>query len=153
VAANDDHLMVYDSEMSSSVKRTKVTKVEQTQEPAAELEQTQAKKTKIIPVLKPITETITFKDADEFNEYYSLHREEMDVLGTCKLNKMYLVPEFKITRLKGVLSLKLLTPSKVNHTIKLNDQEARITELERKIIRLRDFIVDQFDSNAEQELD
>lgn len=47
-----------------------------------------------------------FKTVDEFNLYYTKHKEEMDSLTTHKLNKMYLINGYRITKIKGVLSLK-----------------------------------------------
>jgi hypothetical protein len=114
-----------------------------------ESEQNQSESKKI-QILKPITETITFKNENQFSEYYTLHKEELDKLNTNKLNKMFLVPEFKITKVKGVLSLKSLTPSKVNHTVKLNDQDIRITELETKINQIIAFLDSQFDSQVDE---
>jgi F0F1-type ATP synthase gamma subunit len=99
----------------------------------------------VLPVLKPITETIVFKNEREFNEYYNLHKDVIDQLNTNKLNKMFLIPEFRITKIKGVLSLKLLTPSRVNHSVKLSDQETRITELEAKINQIIEVLSEQFD--------
>jgi hypothetical protein len=112
-------------------------------------EQNQSESKKI-QILKPITETITFKNENQFSEYYTQHKEELDKLNTNKLNKMFLVPEFKITKVKVVLSLKSLTPSKVNHTVKLNDQDIRITELETKINQIITFLDSQFDSQVDE---
>jgi F0F1-type ATP synthase gamma subunit len=86
-----------------------------------------------------------FKNEREFNEYYNLHKDVIDQLNTNKLNKMFLIPEFRITKIKGVLSLKLLTPSRVNHSVKLSDQETRISELETKINQIIEVLSEQFD--------
>jgi hypothetical protein len=122
-------------------------KVESKQDSDHQFEPNQIKS---VQILKPITETITFKNENQFSEYYTLHKEELDKINTNKLNKMFLVPEFKITKVKGVLSLKSLTPSKVNHTVKLNDQDIRITELETKINQIIEVLSEQFDLPIDQ---
>lgn len=143
--------------MSKSSRQSKATKVNQEQSSPTEVDQVQSSTPQIVPVLKPITNTTTFENDQQFNEYYTSHKDEMDKLNTTKLNKMFLVPEYKITRVKGVLSLKLLTPSKVNHTVKLNDQETRISEitcrlerLDRKINSIMLFLDAEFDSLVDE---
>jgi hypothetical protein len=136
--------------MSKPTRQSKATKVNPMQNSSEDVDQVQNSPPQIVPVLKPITDTITFDNDQQFNEYYTNHKDEMDKLNTTKLNKMFLVPEYKITRVKGVLSLKLLTPSKVNHTVKLNDQETRIDQLERKINSIMGFLDSQFDSLVDE---
>ena len=47
--------------------------------------------------------TITMKNfdsLDEFNQYYSLHKDEIDNMTTKRLNKLYHIKDYKITRRK-----------------------------------------------------
>ena len=47
--------------------------------------------------------TITMKNfdsLDEFNQYYSLHKDEIDSMTTKRLNKIYHIKDYKITRRK-----------------------------------------------------
>ena len=60
-----------------------------------------------IKVIEPISKhTKEFDTVDEFNLYYNKNKEEMDKLTTHKLNKLYLIKGYRITRIKNVLSLK-----------------------------------------------
>ena len=62
------------------------------------------KKGKIPLITKP---TVTqFRDVDDFNNYYQDNREEFETTTTHMLNKKYKIPGFKITKIKGVVSLK-----------------------------------------------
>jgi hypothetical protein len=133
-------------------RQSKSTKNESKQDVPNDIHQISNVPKQTVPVLKPITETITFKNNKEFDEYYTSHKEEIDKLNKNKLNKMFLIPEYKITKIQGILSLKLLTPSKINHTVKLNDQEVRIDELERKIIKILEFLDIHFDHEPDYNL-
>ncbi len=60
-----------------------------------------------VKIIEPIRKYIKeFNSTEEFNDYYSMHKEEMDNLTTHKLNKMYHVVGYRITKIKGVLMLK-----------------------------------------------
>ena len=59
---------------------------------------------KIIEKFSPdITE---FENKEEFIEYLQSNKEDMDKLTTQKLNKMYHIKGYKITKLKGEICLK-----------------------------------------------
>ena len=51
-------------------------------------------------------EVITFDSKEEFSGYLADHEEEMNKLTTRKLNKAYKITGYRITKLKGVISLK-----------------------------------------------
>lgn len=75
-----------------------------------------------VNIIEPIKNFIKeFNTIDEFNAFYSLHKDEMDALTTHKLNKMYSVKGYRITKIKGVLMLKRWDTSK-------NDEEEKIKE-------------------------
>ena len=60
-----------------------------------------------LKVIEPIKNYIKeFKTIDEFNLWYSKNKEEVDALTTHKLNKMYKIDGYRITKIKGVLMLK-----------------------------------------------
>jgi hypothetical protein len=57
----------------------------------------------IEPINNPLQE---FKTVDEFNLFYQKNKETMDGTTTHKLNRMYKIDGYKITKIKKVLSLK-----------------------------------------------
>ena len=60
-----------------------------------------------IKVIEPIKHYLKeFKTVDEFNLWYSKNKDEVDALTTHKLNKMYHIDGYRITKIKGVLMLK-----------------------------------------------
>jgi hypothetical protein len=67
-----------------------------------------------VKVIEPPTCCKQFSNIDEFNAYYAKSKEEMDACTTQKLNKMYTVPGYHITRVKNHpgLSLKKWTGSR-----------------------------------------
>ena len=60
-----------------------------------------------VKVIGPIKEYLkTFNGPDEFNIWYAKNKDEVDKITTHKLNKMYHIDGFRITKIKGVLCLK-----------------------------------------------
>lgn len=60
-----------------------------------------------IHILQPIMNYIKeFPTPEEFNIYYNKHKEEIDNTTTHKLNKLYHIDGYRITKIKGVLMLK-----------------------------------------------
>ena len=60
-----------------------------------------------VKIIEPIRNYLKeFNSTDEFNAFYSMHKDEMDALTTHKLNKMYHVNGYRITKIKGELMLK-----------------------------------------------
>ena len=60
-----------------------------------------------IKILQPITNYIKeFDSPDEFNLFYNKHKEEIDNTTTHKLNKLYHIKGYRITKIKDVLMLK-----------------------------------------------
>ena len=61
-----------------------------------------------LKVIEPIKNYIKeFNSPVEFNLWYAKHKEEVDSLTTHKLNKMYLINGYRITKIKGELMLKV----------------------------------------------
>ena len=59
---------------------------------------------KVIEKFSP-TKTV-FDNKEDFAAYLNEHREELDKYSTCKLNKMFTIPDYWITKIKGEISLK-----------------------------------------------
>jgi hypothetical protein len=57
----------------------------------------------IEPIEKPLK---SFSTVDEFNLFYSKNKEAIDKETTHKLNRQYYIEGYRITKIKGVLSLK-----------------------------------------------
>ena len=60
-----------------------------------------------LKIIEPIKNHLKeFKTVDEFNLYYSKHKEDIDSMTTHKLNKLYHIDGYRITKIKGKLCLK-----------------------------------------------
>ena len=60
-----------------------------------------------LKILEPIKKYLKeFNTPDEFNLWYSKHKNEVDNETTHKLNKMYHINGYRITKIKGILMLK-----------------------------------------------
>ena len=60
-----------------------------------------------IKILEPIKNYLKeFNSVEEFNNFYSLNKDELDKLTTHKLNKMYHIKGYRIKKIKNELMLK-----------------------------------------------
>ena len=60
-----------------------------------------------LKIIEPIRDYLkVFSSADEFNIWYTKNKDEVDLLTTNNLNKMYKIQGYRITKIKGVLMLK-----------------------------------------------
>ena len=60
-----------------------------------------------LKVIEPIQIDVkTFQDKNEFEMFYNSHKNEFENCTTTKLNRMYKIPGYRITRQKEVLCLK-----------------------------------------------
>ena len=60
-----------------------------------------------LKIIEPIRDYLkVFNSPDEFNIWYTKNKEEVDTLTTHKLNKMYKINGYRITKIKNVLILK-----------------------------------------------
>ena len=93
-----------------------------------------------INIIAPITTAIKeFHTPEEFNVYYQLHKDELDATTTHKLNKMYKIEGYRITKIKNVLMLKRMNEKKSTRDESASDEGredeiAEIKETLRKII-------------------
>ncbi len=105
------------------------------QSPSALAMQTQ--KRAFIPVLRPIEEVTTFESVDDFTNYYQQHKEELDALSTCKLNKMFKIivddEPLKITKIKGELTLRTIPKSRITALMRIEELEEQQNEIIEKI--------------------
>lgn len=90
-----------------------------------------------IQVIEPIrSPKQTFQTTDAFNLYYARNKTEMDALTTYRLNKLYRVDGYIITRIKGQLSLKRMDPKHRRYFSNRDESEAMHTmreELDKDI--------------------
>lgn len=76
---------------------------------------------KSIKIIEPIKKCIkTFNTTDEFNLWYMKNKNEIDSLTTHKLNKLYHINGYRITKIKGELKLKKL-PDKIINKYSIED--------------------------------
>ena len=60
-----------------------------------------------LKIIEPIRDYLkVFNSPDEFNIWYTKNKDEVDTLTTHKLNKMYKINGYRITKIKNVLMLK-----------------------------------------------
>ncbi len=60
-----------------------------------------------LKIIEPIRKySKEFNTPDEFNLWYSKHKREVDSMTTHKLNKLYHINGYRITKIKGTLMLK-----------------------------------------------
>ena len=57
-------------------------------------------------------DVMEFENKEEFAEYLDKHREELDKETTQKLNKMFSIKGYRITKIKGEISLRADSKSK-----------------------------------------
>ena len=90
-----------------------------------------------LKVIEPIkTYLKEFDSPDEFNLFYAKNKSNIDSQTTHKLNKMYHIKGYRITKIKNVLMLKKwdeMQPSKET----IND---KIEELNNEISSMKDAI-------------
>lgn len=92
-----------------------------------------------VKVIGPIKEYLkTFNTPDEFNLWYAKNKDEIDQITTHKLNKMYHIDGYRITKIKGVLCLKkdVKKPVESDHS-----ESDRIDELNNEIEQIKSDIM------------
>lgn len=90
-----------------------------------------------VKIIEPISKyTKEFDTVDEFNLYYNKHKNDMDSLTTHKLNKMYYIKGYHITKIKNVLMLKKI---KEENSI-IEQKNIEISELKQEIKQIKETI-------------
>ena len=93
-----------------------------------------------LKVIEPIKNYLKeFKTVDEFNLYYSKNKDEIDSMTTHKLNKMYHIDGYRITKIKGKLCLKKWEKKESKHEEEehLEFYEQEINYLKNEIEKLK----------------
>ena len=94
-----------------------------------------------LKVIEPIKNYLKeFKTVDEFNLWYSKNKEEVDKLTTHKLNKMYKIDGYRITKIKGVLMLKKWVEKDEKEIGKASPRTESIEELRNEINEIRNTV-------------
>lgn len=84
-----------------------------------------------LKIIEPITKySKEFNTPDEFNLWYSKHKNEVDSQTTHRLNKLYHVKGYRITKIKGILMLKKWTEEQKESS---NNIEEEIQEMKNAI--------------------
>ena len=87
-----------------------------------------------LKIIEPIKNHLKeFKTVDEFNLYYSKNKDEIDSMSTHKLNKMYFIIGYRITKIKGKLCLK-------KYVEKENDESCELNKMKKEIELLKSTI-------------
>ena len=92
-----------------------------------------------IKIIEPIKEySKVFNSPDEFNLWYTKNKDAIDSLTTHKLNKLYKIEGYRITKIKNVLMLKKdsqTTNTRTTPTIEqLKDEITKIKDTINQII-------------------
>ena len=113
---------------------------------------------KFVKIIEPIRSYYkTFKTIDEFNNWYLKNKSEVDEYTTHKLNKMYNVEGYRITRIKGSLCLKKVIPKHNNETSETCDKQSmheQIISMKNEIQSLKKSIkeiIDYLNNNVNVE--
>ena len=96
-----------------------------------------------LKVIEPIKNYIKeFNSPVEFNLWYAKHKDEVDSLTTHKLNKMYHIDGYRITKIKGELMLKKDPKLKEKEKLEATNDEIHeeINELREEINKIRDAV-------------
>ena len=94
-----------------------------------------------LKVIEPIKNYIKeFNSPVEFNLWYAKHKDEVDALTTHKLNKMYHIDGYRITKIKGELMLKAERKIKDKDKEEGDEENIRdeINELRDEIAKIKD---------------
>ena len=89
-----------------------------------------------LKIIEPIRDYLkVFNSADEFNIWYTKNKDEVDTLTTNRLNKLYKINGYRITKIKGVLMLKkdTETNNSANSSLVIND----LSELQDEIKNIK----------------
>ncbi len=96
-----------------------------------------------IKVIEPIKNYLKeFNNPVEFNLWYAKNKDEVDKLTTHKLNKMYHIMGYRITKIKGELMLKKVSKLKNNEQEEVLKDEIHddIVELKCEMEKIKETI-------------
>lgn len=104
-------------------------------------------------IIAPITTAMKeFHSPEEFNIYYQLHKEEIDGTTTHKLNKLYKIDGYRITKIKNVLMLKRNVEKNTEGSRRLALSEAEEINVKDEIATIKETLnkIINFLSTGEQ---
>ena len=79
-----------------------------------------------LKIIEPITHpNKEFRSPDEFNLWYNKNKESVDALTTHKLNKMYHIEGYRITKIKGVMMLKKMKEPEEENYVETQIEQLR----------------------------
>ena len=83
-----------------------------------------------------------FDTLDEFQNYYNLHKDEIDKLSTIKLNRMFKIKDHKITRrtIDGNETKTLCFRQLLKSEMETHDEHSADNEIENTLTELNDRI-------------
>ena len=88
-----------------------------------------------LKIIEPIRKySKEFNTPDEFNLWYSKHKRDVDSMTTHKLNKLYHINGYRITKIKGTLMLKRFEPKEEKNT------DSEILSIKENIRELQDAV-------------
>lgn len=93
---------------------------------------------KVIEKFSP--DLIMFENKEQFAEYIDEHRDELNKYSTCKLNKMFSIPDYRITKIKGEISLKKYVKPPINEQKETDESIDQINELRNDVNKIKDTI-------------
>ena len=69
-----------------------------------------------VKILEPFSpEVIECETTDDFNEVFNANPEVYSAMTTQKLNKIFKIPGYRITKIKGVVCLRSIKPCEQQH--------------------------------------
>ena len=77
-----------------------------------------------------------FNNPDEFNLWYTKNKAMVDEMTTHKLNKLYHIDGYKITRIKNILMLKKYDKNKINVFTEIDNIKNDICEMKETINKI-----------------
>ena len=105
---------------------------------------------KPIEVIEPYNpQIVEFENVDDFNIYYSTHKEEFDKMSTQKLNTKYKIPGYRLTKKENNLKLiKDYYNNRKNESIKTDPSgeniikilQDRISTLEKEVENINNYL-------------
>ena len=91
-----------------------------------------------LKIIEPIRKySKEFNTPDEFNLWYSKHKRDVDSMTTHKLNKLYHINGYRITKIKGTLMLKRFEPKK---EVSEQEKNTEIMTIKENIRELQDAV-------------
>ena len=94
------------------------------------------------PIQSPMKE---FNSVDEFNLFYHNHKDEMMETTTHRLNKMYKINGYRITKIRGELCLKKVREA-VKQKSEVDGDDGDVVDIETRLQRLEEVVNEIIDA-------